>query len=298
MKNGTIREAWQKASSFLQQSGTDSPQFEAEYMMRRLLGVERAAFFAKMADPWPKRLEPKFREWLKRRGEGEPLQYIVGDQEFFGRVFEVKPGVLIPRPETELLVEAVLREGEKLFAGRPVHVVDVGTGSGAIAVSLALEHPHWQVTAIDISEQALSVARQNARKFGVKERIRWVLGSYLKPLEKEHPPIDILVSNPPYIRSGEIASLDKTVSCYEPRLALDGGADGLEPYRRITRQLSGWPKSPRLVAFEIGADQGEEVCGLVRQMPRITRVEVRKDLAGRDRMVLGWFQDGESILKK
>ncbi|MBA4548122.1 peptide chain release factor N(5)-glutamine methyltransferase [Thermoactinomyces intermedius] len=289
MKNGTIREAWQKASSFLQQSGTDSPQFEAEYMMRRLLGVERAAFFAKMADPWPKCLEPKLREWLKRRGEGEPLQYIVGDQEFFGRVFEVKPGVLIPRPETELLVEAVLQEGEKWFAGRPVHVVDVGTGSGAIAVTLALEQPRWQVTAIDISEQALSVARQNARKFGVEKRIRWVLGSFLEPLEKEHPPIDILVSNPPYIRSGEIKRLDKTVSCYEPRLALDGGADGLEPYRRITRQLSGWPEKPRLVAFEIGADQGEEVCGLVRQMPHITRAEVRKDLAGRDRMVLGWF---------
>jgi release factor glutamine methyltransferase len=289
MKNGTIREAWQKASSFLQQSGTDSPQFEAEYMMRRLLGVERAAFFAKMADPWPKRLEPKLREWLRRRGEGEPLQYIVGDQEFFGRVFEVKPGVLIPRPETELLVEAVLQEGEKWFAGRPVHVVDVGTGSGAIAVTLALEQPRWQVTAIDISEQALSVARQNARKFGVEKRIRWVLGSFLEPLEKEHPPIDILVSNPPYIRSGEIKRLDKTVSCYEPRLALDGGADGLEPYRRITRQLSGWPEKPRLVAFEIGADQGEEVCGLVRQMPHITRAEVRKDLAGRDRMVLGWF---------
>ena len=290
MKKRTIREAWQEASSFLQQSGIiSSPLFEAEYLMRRILGVERALFFVKLAEPWPARFEPKLKEWLRRRSQGEPLQYIVGDQEFFGRVFEVEPGVLIPRPETELLVESVLKEGEKLCSNRPLHVVDVGTGSGAIAVTLALEKPHWRVTAVDISDKALSVAKRNARKFGVKEQIRWALGSYLKPLEKEYPPIDILVSNPPYIRSEEISRLEKTVSHYEPHLALDGGADGLAPYRQMTRQLSGWPQSPRLVAFEIGADQGKDVCDLVRKMPHITRAEVRKDLAGRDRMVLGWF---------
>ena len=288
MRKCTIRETWQEASSFLQQSGIDSPRFEAEYLMRRILGVERAQFFVNMAEPFPAHLKPRLNEWLRRRGQGEPMQYIVGDQEFFGRVFEVEPGVLIPRPETELLVEAVLEEGGKLFSDRPLHVVDVGTGSGAIAVTLALEKPHWRITAIDISEKALNVARRNARKFGVEEKIDWVLGSYLEPLEKKSALIDILVSNPPYIRSGEISRLEKTVSHYEPHLALDGGVDGLLPYHRMTRQLSRFTHCPRLIAFEIGAGQGKDVCGLVRKLPNITRAEVRKDLAGRDRIVLGW----------
>ncbi|MGA8942640.1 MAG: peptide chain release factor N(5)-glutamine methyltransferase [Thermoactinomyces sp.] len=292
MDDRTVRKVWREASSFLQKNGIASPEFEAEYMMRRILGWDRAQFFARMQEPWQSALDLKLEEWFERRIQGEPLQYIVGDQAFFGRTFAVEPGVLIPRPETELLVEAVLQEGTAISANQPLHVVDVGTGSGVIAITLALEKPLWRITAIDLSRQALAVARRNARKFGVEERIFWIEGSYLQPLQQEYPPIDILVSNPPYIPAEEIGKLEKTVSRYEPRLALDGGPDGLNAYRTLVRQLDGWPVSQRLIAFEIGADQGDRVAGLLQGMKHVRRVEVRQDLAGRDRIVMGWFGTG------
>ncbi|MBA4602943.1 peptide chain release factor N(5)-glutamine methyltransferase [Thermoactinomyces mirandus] len=292
MNERTVREVWRKASSFLRQNGIDSPEFEAEYMMRRIIGLDRAHFFAGMQEDWPPALELRLDNWLKRRIQGEPLQYIVGDQAFFGRAFEVEPGVLIPRPETELLVEAVLEEGTMISADRPFHAVDVGTGSGVIAITLALEKPRWQITAIDLSAQALAVAERNARKYGVEDRILWFEGSFLEPLKREYSPIDILVSNPPYIPAGEIGMLEKTVSHYEPRLALDGGADGLDAYRAIVRQLSEWPARPRLIAFEIGADQGDEVARLFQGMENVVNIEVRQDLAGKDRIVIGRFATG------
>lgn len=290
MNGHTVREAWREASSFLRQKGITSPEFEAEYMMRRILGVDRAQFFAGMEEPWPSALACKLGEWTDRRVQGEPLQYIVGDQAFFGRIFEVEPGVLIPRPETELLTEAVLEEGTAIFAERPLHVVEVGTGSGAIAITLALEKPHWQITAIDLSGPALDVAKRNARRFGVEDRIVWVQGSFLEPLRQEYPPVDILVSNPPYIPADEIGKLEKTVSHYEPHLALNGGADGLDAYRALVRQLSEWPVCPELIAFEIGADQGAEVARLLQGMKNAVQIEVKQDLAGRDRIVTGWFE--------
>ncbi len=290
MNGRTVREAWREVSSFLRQKGIVSPEFEAEYMMRRILGWDRAQFFARMQEPWPSALEPKMEEWSDRRVHGEPLQYIVGDQAFFGRIFEVEPGVLIPRPETELLAETVLKEGTKISANRPLNVVDVGTGSGAIAITLALEKPHWQITAIDLSGQALDVARKNARKFGVEDLILWQQGNFLEPLQTEYSPIDILVSNPPYIPTEQIRKLEKNVSHYEPHLALDGGADGLDAYRTLVWQLSGWPVCPGLIAFEIGAEQGIEVSRLLQSMKNAVHTEVRQDLAGRDRIVIGRFK--------
>jgi release factor glutamine methyltransferase len=284
----SVREAFQWASSFLRAAGVDSPEFEAELLLRRLIGVDRARFFLVLPEPWKREWTGPLKNWLNRRAAGEPLQYIVGDQEFYGRVFKVNRSVLIPRPETEVLVETVLEEAERHLGKSALHVVDVGTGSGAIAVTLALEKPKWHVTAIDLSEEALASAKENARFYGVEEKIDWIHGSFLTPLLSDLPPLDVLVSNPPYIPSDVIQTLEKQVRAFEPRLALDGGEDGLEPYRVLTEQIGKWT-GKRLVCFEIGADQGSEVAGLVEEIPGVTRVEVKQDLAGRDRVVVGFI---------
>jgi release factor glutamine methyltransferase len=283
----TIREAYLWASSFLQHHDISSYEFEAEWMLRRLLDVDRARFFMIWNEPLVHEAQLRLREWLKRRSQGEPLQYIFGDQEFYGRLFQVNPSVLIPRPETELLVEKVMQEAEMIWGDQPIHVVDVGTGSGAIAVTLACEKPNWSVTAIDISAEALQVARTNARLHGVEEKIRWIHGEYLNPLLEEKAPIQILVSNPPYIPTDVIPTLEKQVALYEPHLALDGGVDGLTPYRVLTWQFAQWSHTPRLACFEIGTEQGEAVANLVKAMADDVDVSVDLDWSGHQRIVIG-----------
>lgn len=284
----TIREAYQRASYFLTQKGHDSANFEAELLLRRLLELDRAHFFMNLDDPFPSHLRQRLDQWLQRRSAGEPIQYILGDQEFFGRVFEVTPAVLIPRPETEILIEMVLTMADQLWSHEALHVVDVGTGSGAIAVTLAAERPHWKVTAIDISAAALEVAQKNAMKHGVQEQITWIHGEYLHPLSSKTS-IDIFVSNPPYIPTDVVPTLEKQVAEYEPNLALDGGVDGLKPYRILTKQLSQWtnPKK-QLILFEIGSEQGQAVSKLVSEISPEMKVQVKQDLAGRDRVVVGY----------
>lgn len=283
----TIQEAYRRASSFLREQGiTANAAFEAELLIRRLLLMDRTQFFARFLEPFPPERAAELKAWLQRRAAGEPLQYIVGDQEFYGRVFRVNPAVLIPRPETELLVEAVLQEAERQFSADVLHVVDVGTGSGAIAITLALERPAWQVTGIDLSVAALNVAKTNAEAHGVGEKICWLQGDLLAPLGADLSTIDILVSNPPYIPSQTIPTLEKQVRQFEPSLALDGGIDGLDPYRRMVATLSGLAQGPRLICFEIGADQGEAVARLLASI--CPTVSVKQDLAGLDRMVIGW----------
>ncbi|MFC7440078.1 peptide chain release factor N(5)-glutamine methyltransferase [Laceyella putida] len=283
----TIQEAYRRASSFLQErGGGESAAFEAELLMRRLLGMDRTRFFARFSEPFPQDRAGELAAWLERRASGEPLQYIVGDQEFYGRVFRVNPAVLIPRPETELLVETVLQEAEQRFSNDALSVVDVGTGSGAIAVTLALEKPTWHLTAIDLSLSALKVAQANAEAHGVREKICWLQGDLLAPLGAELSQVDILVSNPPYIPSRTVQTLEKQVRAFEPHLALDGGDDGLDPYRRMVETLARVEAGPQLVCFEIGADQGEAVAALLASICQ--EVLVKQDLAGLDRMVVGW----------
>lgn len=283
----TIQEAFRQASSFLRQAGINSANFEAEYLLRRLLELDRTQFFVQFPTPFPKELIEKYNEWLKRRQNHEPLQYIVGDQEFFGRSFQVTPAVLIPRPETEILVESVLQEAEKWCGKKELHVVDVGTGSGCISITIAKERPKWLVTAVDISQEALKVAKENAQRLQA-ENITFLHGSYLEPVLDV---FDVFISNPPYISFAEMEELEKQVREYEPNLALAGGEDGLEPYRELVKQLK-TKQFPRrmLIALEIGAQQGEAVSRLVKQLPGWVRSEIRPDLAGRDRVVLAWIE--------
>jgi release factor glutamine methyltransferase len=202
-----------------------------------------------------------FEASLARAQNGEPLPYITGVQEFAGRAFEVGPGVLIPRPETELLVETA----RKYLPQRAVQIADLGTGSGAIAVTLALEVPESRVLATDVSPDALEIAARNRARHGVQENVELVLSddSWVKPLQERL--FDVIVSNPPYIASAEIETLQIEVRTFEPRGALDGGADGLGPYRIFARELGKYLRPAGFVALELGAGQWRDLALLFEQ---------------------------------
>lgn len=326
----SIREAFAEASSFLEEHGAHEPQRSAQLLLEHVLGLSGAAYYMALFDPFPAEKRADWEAAVTRRGRGEPAQYIIGEQEFYGRPFEVTPDVLIPRPETELLVEAVLRYAGELWpagvkagtgasaesglghaqadytsadrdsvdhdaadaapaitgresAAVPLTAVDIGAGSGAIGVTLAAEAPAWRVLAGDISPAALAVAGRNARRLGAAVEFR--LGDLLEPFQDLA--VDILVSNPPYIPGGTIAGLQREVRDYEPRTALDGGADGLDPYRRMLEQLALLPAPPRLVGFELGLGQAGEVAALLRARGHWNEIVTVNDLAGIPRHVIG-----------
>lgn len=283
----TVGEAYRRAFSFLRERGGDQALFEAELLLRHLLGRDRTRLFAAMEDPFPEDRLPILRDWLKRRADGEPIQYILQEQEFYGRPFRVSPAVLIPRPETEILAEIALREADRIWDGCSLSVCDAGTGSGALAVTLAAERPHWTVWATDISEAALEVARDNARRNGVEGRVRFFRGEWLTPLRERGVRVDVVVSNPPYIPTGDIPSLERQVRDFEPRISLDGGEDGLDAYRRLIAQIPDVLRLPGLVALEVGVGQSRLVKKLLEKLPLPVSVDIFPDLAGIERVVLG-----------
>lgn len=286
----SVREAYVWASSFLKERGVGEAERSAELLLEHVLGTNRTRLLAMWSDPVGDADLEKLRNLVLRRAEGEPVQYIVGEAYFCGRRFAVDPNVLIPRPETELLVERVLLLGDELWGrtGTP-RVADLGTGSGAIAVSLAASRPSWRVAACDISPGALAVARRNAAAHGVGNRIAFLEGDWLLPAVEAFGPdaIDAVVANPPYIPTGECGRLQVEVSRYEPSLALDGGEDGMVPYRRMLEQMAVHGVQPRLFAFECGLGQARELARMVRDAGSWPEVSIVEDFAGIERHVIG-----------
>jgi len=291
----TLREVWRQGAERLARAGMEEAAADAELLLLHLLGKSKAEWLRDWREPWPvdAELAAGWERMLRRRESGEPVQYIVGRQNFCGRDFEVGPAVLIPRPETELLAEAVLAAGDRLWpdageGGPGPRVLDVGTGSGVLAVTLAAERPAWRVTASDLSADALAMAGRNAERLGVGAKVGFVQGDLLEPFlaAAGGEPIDILVSNPPYIRTDELAGLQREVRDFEPRLALDGGADGLIPYRRMADQLRRLPHIPRLVAWEVGAGQAEDVAALLSAAATWREIRHVEDYAGIKRHVI------------
>jgi release factor glutamine methyltransferase len=219
----------------------------------------------------------RYGDLVKDRASGQPLPYLTGEVEFYGLDIEVTPEVLIPRPETEVLVDLALER-------RPTTVVDVGTGSGCIAVALAVHLPEAAVFAIDISPAALAVARRNAERYGLGERIRFIVGDLL---DRRPEPVDLIVSNPPYVSADEWTLLPPSIRDYEPRVALNGGSDGLEVVRRLLSQSQGLLEPGGALLIEIGASQGE----LAKEAAETffpengTSIRIHPDLAGRDRVL-------------
>ncbi|MFD0673379.1 peptide chain release factor N(5)-glutamine methyltransferase [Cohnella sp. GCM10027633] len=296
-KDWTLGAVLRLGADRLRQAGAEEADADAELLLLYLLGMGKAELLRDWRESFPAGKREAWDRMLARKSAGEPVQYIVGEQYFYGRRFEVSPAVLVPRPETELLAEAVLTASDRLWpiggegVAMPVPVVlDVGTGSGALAVTLAAERPAWRVIASDLSPDALAMARGNAARLGVAERVAFVQGDLLSPFTgdgaADYPPIDVLVSNPPYIPSADIPGLQREVRAHEPHLALDGGEDGLNPYRAMSRQLSSLRRLPRIVAWEVGMGQAEDVAAMLREAAAWSDVYFVKDYAGIDRHVM------------
>ncbi len=263
---------------------TDAARLEAEVLLSHVLDISRTALLTH-----PERiLTPdqlaNYQTLIRRRASCYPLPYLIGRVEFYNLEFEITPEVLIPRPETETLVDLALAHCSSSTHSSYTHplIADVGTGSGCIAVSLAVHLPRATIYAIEISPAALAVARRNLELHGVAARVRLVVGDVLTP---RPGPVDLIVSNPPYIPTGDCDSLPASVRDYEPRLALDGGPDGLSIVRRLLAQAPAVLRPGGALLIEIGADQGEAVDCLARTIFPRAAVRVHPDLAGRDRVL-------------
>ncbi|HEX3049079.1 MAG TPA: peptide chain release factor N(5)-glutamine methyltransferase [Aggregatilineaceae bacterium] len=261
-------------------SGPDADLLDATLLLMHIMGVSRAALATHPEMPLTAEQAAEFRRRLDDLARGVPLAYVTGTRAFFDRDFRVTPAVLVPRPETEHLIEAAM---EWARGRQRLRVVDVGTGSGAIAVTLAAKLPDARVWAVDMSADALKVARGNADRYGLGERITFWQGDLLEPLIKVEQQIDLIAANLPYIAADELQTL--TVALYEPRLALDGGADGLDVIRRLIEQAPRVLAADGLMVLEIGAGQGERVRELAAAVFPAARVRVIHDYAGHDRVV-------------
>lgn len=259
---------------------SDTARLDAEVLLSYILRKERVWFAIHSNDKPDKKTVLDFRNLIERRKSGEPVAYITGTREFMGLPFKVKKGILIPRPDTETLVEAVLNKN----LPKNTKILDLCTGSGAIAVSLAYYMKQSSVCAVDISDICIKTATENAEINGVLNRVEFKQADILSDelhLEK----VDVLVSNPPYIESAELNGLMKDVKDFEPLLALDGGSDGLIFYRRIISLLPKLLNPGGLVAFEVGHNQADSVCDILKEQG-CTDIKTVCDLAGIKRVVI------------
>lgn len=274
----TIQQALTEANQALQPI-TDEARLEAEMLVAFVLTVNKPSLVALDATTISKDQSRMLGEFIKRRLNHEPLAYIIGRKEFYKQAFYVDPAVLIPRPETELLIDQVIA-WTKQHAPQTPTIADIGTGSGCIAISLAEHLPKASVIAADISEDALHVARKNAESHNVVIDFR--LGSLLAPIPD---PVDIIVANLPYIPTDRISTLDKSVKDWEPIQALDGGMDGFDRYRQLLIQISGRTELPKLFVFEIDETHTALAKTEIADIFPKAQLYIHKDLAGLDRFI-------------
>jgi release factor glutamine methyltransferase len=276
----TLAEAQHHVARALTEAAIEDGLLEAEILLRHVLQVDRAALFADLRRPIAAKEADAFEQLAARRLRREPTAYITGHRDFFALEFTVTPDALIPRPETEMLVEATLA----CIAHYDVPlVVDVGSGCGAIAVAVAVNNPGARVVATDVSARALALTQSNARRHAVEGRIFEVQADLLAGLKAR---FDVIVANLPYVRSGDWESLDPEVREYEPRLALDGGPDGLVLIKSLLVQAAPFVMDGTVVYVEIGDEQGAEAASHALAVMPEAHVAVEKDFAGRDRMLV------------
>jgi release factor glutamine methyltransferase len=277
----TIGSVLKWAADDFRAKGLESPRVEAELLLAVALGCSRITLITDAARP----LEPaelaRFKGMVVRRRRREPVAYILGRREFYGRTFQVDARVLVPRPDTEILVEIALREtrDRDLY----VRALDLCTGSGCVAITLAKERPTSSFVAVDISADALAVARENALRLGAYN-VTFAQGSLFEPVQGAR--FDLVTANPPYVTTAEIETLDADVREHEPRLALDGGADGLDLVRAIVDAAPAYLTPGGVLAMEIGADQGPRTAAIF-EARGFEAVRVEKDYGKRDRVVVG-----------
>jgi release factor glutamine methyltransferase len=277
------RQSLQKAAKAIEAAtGSEEAYLEAEILLCHALRIDRVELYRSLDRPLGPADAGDFEALVARRCEHEPTAYLTGRREFFGLDFEVTPAALIPRPETETLVDAVITFAEKQRA-RPLTIADIGVGCGTIAVALARTLPSARMIAIDASPGALSLARRNARRQGVADRIDFRGGHLLSPLTE---PVDVIATNLPYVRTADWESLPPEIRDWEPRAALDGGKDGLRVIESLLRQAHAYLSPGGALFAEIGDDQASAVAAIVRQAFPGAEIAVKKDLAGHDRVVV------------
>jgi len=277
-----ISEALRRGTRLIQSTGSDEARLEAELLFMHALKTDRVHLYEGLQDELPVRTGGYYRRLLDRRRAHEPTPYIVGHKEFFGMDYEVTRSTLIPRPETETLVELAIEFARNRYADNRFTAVDVGSGSGAIAIALACELPNARIIATDVSRRAMAVACRNAERHGVAARIEFVEGDTLLPIEGR---TDVIAANLPYVTTDDWLATPPEIREWEPRSALDGGADGLRYIRRLFQQAPGKLARNGALFAEIGDHQGATARSLAEEAFPAAEVDVRPDLAGRDRVI-------------
>lgn len=268
-------------TDFLRKKGSESPRLDAEVLLAQVLDCPRVQLYTHYDQEVAERDRAAYRELVRRRAEGTPVAYLVGRKEFFSLPLAVTPAVLIPRPDTETVVVEFLA----LFKGVEAPLcVDVGTGSGAIALACASQHPSARFLAVDLSPEALAVAAGNAERLGLADRVAFRQGDLLEPVAAEGP-FDAILSNPPYIPTGDIPGLEPGVRDHEPHLALDGGPDGLQVVARLIDQAVPLLKPGGHLILEIGTAQEHPVRDLLAAHPELNLAPTVKDAANHPRVV-------------
>jgi release factor glutamine methyltransferase len=277
----TLVQAWNGAKARLQAAGVDGPVIDARLLVEAAAGASRTDIIADPHRTLSEEQQATLEDFIARRERREPVSHILGRKGFWKIMLQVNANVLTPRPDTETVVELVLRD---LPEGKPFSILDLGVGSGAILLAILAERPAGKGLGIDVSDEALAVARENAANLGLAGKVALLRGDWTRGLGDAS--FDVVVSNPPYIRSAEIEALAPEVRDHEPRLALDGGADGLDAYRELAPEILRVLKPGGRFAVEIGFDQAAEVEALF-EAAGAQGLATHKDLANRDRVVAG-----------
>lgn len=284
MSDWTIQKLLTWITEYLTQKDVDSPRLSAELLLSKVLGLKRIELYTQFGKDVPQEQLDELRGLVKRAGLHEPVAYLVGKTEFYSIEFDVTSDCLIPRPETEQIVQRAIeflrkREGDQL-------VCDLCTGCGIIAVAIAKNVPAAKVIATDISAPALAMAAKNVQKHGLQERIELREGDLFEPLIPPLDQFDLIASNPPYVSAAEYETLDKNVKDYEPRIALHAGEGGLDVYKRIAEKVGPFLKPDGILLMEIGYSQGPAVRELLEQTGVFASIEVEKDFQKHDRVVV------------
>lgn len=282
----TVSEALREGTRLIQSTGSDEARLEAELLLMHALKTDRVHLYERLQDKMPVRAGNHYRRLLDRRLAHEPVPYIVGHKEFFGLEYQISRSALIPRPETETLVQLTIDFAHDRYGDERFTIADVGAGSGVIAVALAYELPNARVIATDVSKRALALARRNAERHGVASRIDFVEGDTLAPIEAR---VEVIAANLPYVTTEDWLATPPEIREWEPRRALDGGADGLRYIRKLFQQATEKLARHGALFAEIGDRQGATARSLAEEAFPSADVQVRPDLAGRDRVVCVYY---------
>lgn len=276
-------------TEYLEKYGAHSPRLDAEVLLANVRQCERIMLYTAFDEVASDETRAAFRELVRRRAEGTPVAYLVGSREFYSLRFEVTPDVLIPRPETEYLVMVGLDLAKAMGRGSPA-ILDIGTGSGVVAVTVAHELPEARLMATDVSPAALAVARRNAERHGVSDRITFLESDLFAAVPEQNAAgepqqFDIILSNPPYVSEAEMTELPQDVAAHEPHLALRGGAQGLEISQRLIQQAIPWLRAGGAIALETSPMLAPRLQEYLQGHPGMSDAQIKQDLAGQPRIV-------------